>query len=181
MAINQIKIVSGGVYTVTLDHLCLTDDDDFNNMKHLIQNLVHNYGKKETEKPPDVQDLPQDFVESKGKGLVILLHGSSGIGKTLTAQIVALVTGKPLLKVSVSDTGVGVTKAEQNLNTIFLLASAWEAVLLFDEADIPLEARAIEDNLARNSMVSLFLKVLEYYEGILFFTSNCIKIFDITV
>lgn len=99
----------------------------------------------------------------------------------LLAQSVALVIGKPLLKVSVSDTGVGVTKAEQNLNTIFLLASAWEAVLLFDEADIPLEARAIEDNLARNSMVSLFLKVLEYYEGILFFTSNCIKIFDITV
>lgn len=109
-------------------------------MKHSIQNLVHNYGKKETEKPPDVQDLPQDFVESKGKGVVILLHGSSGIGKTLTAQSVALVTGKPLLKVSVSDTGVGVTKAEQNLNTIFLLASAWEAVLLFDEVDIPLRA-----------------------------------------
>ena len=58
LAVNQIKTTSGGVSTVALDHLCLTDDDNSNNTKHLIQNLVHNHGKKETEKPPDVPDLP---------------------------------------------------------------------------------------------------------------------------
>ncbi|KAK3167025.1 hypothetical protein OEA41_010150 [Lepraria neglecta] len=69
LAVNQIKTTSGGVSTVSLDHLCLTDDDDSNNTKHLIQNLIHNHGKKETEKPPDVPDLPQGFVEGKSKGL----------------------------------------------------------------------------------------------------------------
>ena len=149
LAVNQIRTTSGGVSTVALDHLCLTDDDNSNNTKHLIQNLVNNHGKKETEKSPDVPDLPQDFVEGKSKGLVILLHGSSGVGKTLTAESVALAPGKSLLKVSVSNIGVEVTKVKQNLNTISQLAN-------FDEADILLEARAIEDNLVRDLMVSLF-------------------------
>ena len=110
-----------------------------------------------------------------------MLHGTSGVGKTLTAESVALATGTPLLKVSVADIGVDVTRVEQRLNTMFQLASAWEAVLLFDEADILLEARAIEDNLVRNSMVSVFLKILEYYEGILLLTTNRIKTFHIAV
>jgi SpoVK/Ycf46/Vps4 family AAA+-type ATPase len=57
------------------------------------------------------------------------------------------------------------------------MASTWKAVLLIDEADIFLERRSLHD-LERNSLVSIFLRVLEYYEGILFLTSNRVNTFD---
>jgi len=59
-----------------------------------------------------------------------------------------------LLKVSVADIGLEITKVEKKLDEIFQLASRWEAVLLFDEADILLEARTNMAQLQRNSMVS---------------------------
>ncbi|KAH9204344.1 P-loop containing nucleoside triphosphate hydrolase protein, partial [Leptodontidium sp. 2 PMI_412] len=122
-----------------------------------------------------------DLVPGKGQGLVILLYGTSGVGKTLTAESVAAYTGRPLLKVSLADIGVDVTRVEKKLDALFQLASKWEAVLLFDEADTMLEARSIEGNLSRNAIVSMFLKVLEYYEGILMLTTNRIKTFDVAV
>ena len=53
-----------------------------------------------------------------------------------------------------ADIGVDLTLVEEKLDRLFQLASSWEAVLLFDEADILLEARATEDNITRNSIVS---------------------------
>lgn len=43
--------------------------------------------------------------------------------------------------------------------------------------DVFLEQRSLED-LKRNSLVSVFLRVLEYYEGILILTSNRVGTFD---
>ena len=57
------------------------------------------------------------------------------------------------------------------------LATRWNAVVLFDEADIFLEARERGD-LERNSLVSVFLRALEYYPGLLFLTTNRVGIFD---
>jgi len=71
-----------------------------------------------------------------------------------TAESVAEYTGKPLLKVSVADIGLAVTTVEKKLDDIFDLASRWEAVLLFDEADVLLETRTDESPLERNAMVS---------------------------
>lgn len=71
-----------------------------------------------------------DVVEGKGQGLVILLHGPPGVGKTLTAETVALATGKPLLSVSTAEIGIEPKEAERNLTEIFQDASRWEAVLL---------------------------------------------------
>ncbi|RAH48812.1 P-loop containing nucleoside triphosphate hydrolase protein [Aspergillus brunneoviolaceus CBS 621.78] len=52
-----------------------------------------------------------------------------------------------------------------------LLSGPPGVVLLIDEADVFLEARTVSD-LARNELVSIFLRKMEYYEGILFLTSN---------
>ena len=56
--------------------------------------------------------------------------GQPGVGKTLTAESVAQMTGKPLLSVGVSDIGIEGDKAEMNLEKVFALAGLWEAVLL---------------------------------------------------
>lgn len=48
---------------------------------------------------------------------------------------------------------------------------------MLDEADVFLQARDKED-MRRNSVVSVFLRVLEYYSGILFLTTNKVGHFD---
>lgn len=46
-----------------------------------------------------------------------------------------------------------------------------------DEADVFLERRSVHD-LQRNALVSVFLRLLEYFQGILFLTTNRVETFD---
>jgi len=46
-----------------------------------------------------------DNINNKGEGLIFLLHGPSGVGKTYTAECIALYTGRPLLSLTVADIG----------------------------------------------------------------------------
>jgi len=51
-----------------------------------------------------------------------------------------------------------------------------------DEADVFLESRGYDKgDLNRNSLVTVFLRILEYYDGILILTTNRIRSFDIAV
>lgn len=52
------------------------------------------------------------------------------MGKTSTAEILALATGKPLYTINVADVGTKAEVAEANLEKIFKLASSWQAILL---------------------------------------------------
>lgn len=118
-----------------------------------------------------------DIVKGKGKGLVLVLHGPPGVGKTLTAETVAEYSKRPLYMVSSGDLGTNASTLDENLSLILDMASTWKAVLLIDEADVFLERRSLHD-MERNSLVSIFLRVLEYYSGILFLTSNRVSTFD---
>lgn len=60
--------------------------------------------------------------------------GPPGVGKTLTAESVALATGKPLLYISVADVGLSPDKVEENLVQVFKLAASWEAIILLYES-----------------------------------------------
>jgi SpoVK/Ycf46/Vps4 family AAA+-type ATPase len=145
--------------------------------KDLIQNLVQSHTSGTGKKA-----MMEDIVSGKGKGLVILLHGPPGVGKTLTAESVAAMAGKPLFAVSPSDIGLDPADVEHNLESLFELAARWRAVLLFDEADVFLESRSSHtSDLTRNALVSVLLRVLEYYSGILILTTNRINQFDIAV
>jgi SpoVK/Ycf46/Vps4 family AAA+-type ATPase len=118
-----------------------------------------------------------DVVEDKGNGLIILLHGSPGTGKTLTAESVAEIAEKPLYRVTCGDIGTDAESVEKYLESVLLIGTIWECVVLLDEADVFLEERQVTD-LARNALVSVFLRVLEYYDGILILTSNRVGTFD---
>ncbi|KAI2466558.1 P-loop containing nucleoside triphosphate hydrolase protein [Annulohypoxylon bovei var. microspora] len=118
-----------------------------------------------------------DIVKGKGQGLVCVLHGPPGVGKTLTAECVAEYVKRPLYMVSSGDLGVSSGHLDMNLTRIMDLASTWKAVLLIDEADVFLERRSLHD-VHRNAMVSVFLRALEYYSGILFLTTNRVSTFD---
>ena len=120
-----------------------------------------------------------DLIRGKGKGLIILLHGVPGVGKTSTAESVASYTGRPLFPITCGDIGQTAPDVERNLESMFLLARRWGCVLLLDEADVFLAKREKGgDNIDRNALVSVFLRTLEYYSGILFLTTNRIGSFD---
>ncbi|KAI8228287.1 hypothetical protein K4K54_002356 [Colletotrichum sp. SAR 10_86] len=57
------------------------------------------------------------------------------------------------------------------------LAHNWACVLLLDEADVFLAKRTKTD-VKRNGLVSVFLRILEYYPGILFLTTNRVGAID---
>ncbi|MCJ1268209.1 hypothetical protein MMC22_008095 [Lobaria immixta] len=137
--------------------------------KTIVQALVKSY----VEKKSDFRDL----VDGKGKGLVALLHGAPGTGKTLTAECVADHFKRPLYMVTCGDIGVSPPEVEKKLEEIFEYAVRWKAVLLLDEADVFLQERNYQD-LTRNAIVSIFLRTLEYFDGILFLTTNRIGQFD---
>ena len=118
-----------------------------------------------------------DVIEDKGNGLIILLHGSPGTGKTLTAESVAEIAEKPLYRVTCGDIGTDAESVEKYLDSVLLIGTIWECVVLLDEADVFLEERQVSD-LKRNALVSVFLRVLEYYDGILILTSNRVGTFD---
>ncbi|XXH04731.1 protein required for normal CLN1 and CLN2 G1 cyclin expression [Hypoxylon texense] len=118
-----------------------------------------------------------DIVKGKGQGLVCVLHGPPGVGKTLTAECVAEYVKRPLYMVSSGDLGVSSGQLDASLARIMDLAATWKAVLLIDEADVFLERRSLHD-VHRNAMVSVFLRALEYYSGIMFLTTNRVGTFD---
>jgi hypothetical protein len=66
---------------------------------------------------------------------------------------------------------------EKYLESVLFIGSTWGCVVLLDEADVFLEERTKMD-LQRNALVSVFLRVLEYYDGILILTTNRIGTFD---
>lgn len=134
--------------------------------KRLLSAIVHEH---------KVENM--DFIDNKSGNGIILLHGVAGTGKTLTAESVAETTRKPLYKVSLGELGVDLDSLEENLTQILSLCERWDAILLIDEADVFLEERTSND-LERNAMVAVFLRLLEYYNGIMFLTTNRAMNFD---
>jgi SpoVK/Ycf46/Vps4 family AAA+-type ATPase len=110
-------------------------------------------------------------VTGKGRGLTVLLHGPPGTGKTLTAECISERQQRPLYTVGCGDLGTEPLELERRLKEIFSYAVSWKAILLMDEADIFLQERDIQ-NVNRNALVSIFLRELEYFDGILFLTTN---------
>jgi hypothetical protein len=57
------------------------------------------------------------------------------------------------------------------------MATEWNAVILLDEADVFMAERSPAD-IARNELVSIFLRELEYFQGIIFLTTNLYETID---
>lgn len=117
-----------------------------------------------------------DIVAGKSGGIVILASGKAGLGKTLTAEAYSEVMKKPLYCIQSSQLGISVDDIEKRLNKILYRAEKWGAVLLIDEADTYISQRG--DNIVQNCIVGIFLRLLEYFNGVLFLTTNRFDIID---
>jgi ATP-dependent 26S proteasome regulatory subunit len=84
---------------------------------------------------------------------------------------------KPLYSMSAGELGVMAHEVENDLERVLELSTKWGAVLLLDECDVFLERRSLSD-MHRNKLVSIFLRLLEYYQGVMFLTTNRVSAFD---
>lgn len=110
-------------------------------------------------------------------GLIMLLHGGQGTGKTFTAEAVAEIAERPLYRINGGELGTKPDDVEKYFESVLHVCKIWDCVILLDEADVFLEERSFSD-LKRNALVSVFLRIVEYYEGILILTSNRVGTFD---
>ncbi|PQE26995.1 AAA family ATPase protein [Rutstroemia sp. NJR-2017a BVV2] len=131
LAVSDLKIIEDEDPNVVLKQLHLSGfgKESGDKKKDLLLGLVQHHGIVGTEL--------EDLVAEKGKGLVFLLYGAPGVGKTSTdrtaedtAQMIARAARKPLFSIGVADVGTDALQVESKLQTIFNLATTWRAILL---------------------------------------------------
>lgn len=118
----------------------------------------------------DISTFTSDMIEGKSAGNVVLCKGVPGVGKTLSAEVYAELTERPLYSIHSGSLGVTADAVRKNLEKIFQRAQRWDAVLLLDEADVFVIERG--DNLEQNAIVAEFLRTMEYFTGLMFMTTN---------
>lgn len=120
--------------------------------------------------------LMDDIVAGKSGGTTVLCAGPAGVGKTLTAEVYSEIIQRPLYRVHSGQLGLNVAAMETALKDVLTRAQRWGAVMLIDEADVYIKRR--DDNIAMNAVVGVFLRVLEYFNGLLFLTTNRVDDID---
>lgn len=124
----------------------------------------------------NIKDYYSDFIKTKHGGMVLLAEGPTGVGKTSTAEVYAELLEKPLYMTQLDELGTCASEIENNLTIIFKRVQKWNAVLLFDEIDVYLYRR--ENDLSQSAIVGVFLRLLDYFSGLIFFTTNRSSVLD---
>ncbi len=118
----------------------------------------------------------------RGDGIVAMLHGDSGVGKTYACEVLASELGLPLVKVDLSQVvSKYIGETEKNLEGVFSAAEGFASVLLFDEADAVFGKRTgVRDAHDRyaNIETNYLLQRLESFEGIAVLSTNMLKNID---
>ncbi|MCP1489801.1 ATP-dependent 26S proteasome regulatory subunit [Pseudomonas fluorescens] len=117
-----------------------------------------------------------------GLGISTLLHGPSGAGKTMAAEVLASALNVDLIKVDLSTVvNKYVGETEKHLAKIFDLAARDSGVLFFDEADALFgkrsETKDAQDRYA-NIEVSYLLQRLESHPGLVILSTNHLSHLD---
>ena len=113
----------------------------------------------------------------QGRGLMALLSGPPGTGKTMAAQVIAASLQHDLFRIDLSSViSKYVGETSQNLERILSRAADMDAVLLFDEADAMFskrvtEVRDAQDKFA-NTDAAYLLQAIESFPGIAILATN---------
>jgi AAA+ superfamily predicted ATPase len=150
---------------------------DPSEMKQLfvLKDLLHEDKFKETQTRLSEKGLP--------KGIIVLLHGAPGTGKTEIVKQLAIDTNREIMKVEISQSkSMWFGESEKIIKRIFTDYKAFAKeskqtpILLFNEADAILSKRnaAGSSNVAQteNAIQNILLEEFENFEGILIATTN---------
>ena len=118
-----------------------------------------------------------------GLALAFNFAGPPGTGKTICAEAIAHSLGRRLLLVRYAELeSLWMGETPKNVAGIFRTAREEGAVLLFDEADAIAARRStsLEHGFQResNTVVSVLLQELEWYNGVVIFATNLAANFD---
>jgi SpoVK/Ycf46/Vps4 family AAA+-type ATPase len=118
-----------------------------------------------------------------GLALAFNFAGPPGTGKTICAEAIAHSLGRRLLLVRYAELeSLWMGETPKNVAAIFRTAREEGAVLLFDEADAIAARRStsLEYGFQResNTVVSVLLQELEWYNGVVIFATNLAANFD---
>ena len=113
----------------------------------------------------------------QGRGLVALLFGPPGTGKTMAAQVIAAALGLQLLRVDISRVlSKWVGETAQHLQKVLSSQCSRRAVLLFDEADALFGKRIEEARQAQDHFINMdighLMVALESYTGVVLLATN---------
>lgn len=133
----------------------------------LIGALVSNLDALRTEN--EAEDKSRT-IQAKASASIILAKGPAGTGKTLTAEVYAEEIQRPLYEVQSGQIGTAPEEIEENMNVILNRSIRLRMPLLINEADVFIQARGRD--LIQNAVVSVFLRLLEYHNGLVFLTTN---------
>jgi ATP-dependent 26S proteasome regulatory subunit len=125
------------------------------------------------------------FAERHPTGLALAFNfaGPPGTGKTICAEAIAHSLGRRLLLVRYAELeSLWMGETPKNVAAIFKAARDEGAVLLFDEADAIASRRStsVDQGFQResNTVVSVLLQELEWYNGVVIFATNLAANFD---
>jgi SpoVK/Ycf46/Vps4 family AAA+-type ATPase len=140
------------------------------------RNALKDFGEQVRLRGPVLETWGFDRLSHLGSGLVALLAGPSGVGKTMAAQVLARDLGLQLFRVDLAgvvDKYIGET--EKRLRTAFAFAERPGVLLLFDEADALFgtrtQARDSHDRYA-NLEINYLLQRIETFEGVAILATN---------
>ena len=122
------------------------------------------------------------FTSNANRGVRALFTGSSGVGKTLAAKILASVLNMDLYRVDLSAiVNKYIGETEKNLHRVLSRAEELDVLLLLDEGDSLLGARtdvkSSNDRYA-NLETNYLLQRLENYQGVVVVTTNASQLID---
>jgi len=113
----------------------------------------------------------------------VLLYGSSGCGKTMTAKAIASALGKNILILNLSNVICSkIGETSQNIKLVFDKAAREKAVLFLDEFDQIGKARGNDDKDVgeMRRLVNTLIQLIDYYpeDALLICATNHLEIID---
>lgn len=113
----------------------------------------------------------------------LLLHGSSGCGKTITAKAIATALDKPIYILNLSQIiSSRIGETSQNLKLVFDKAGRERAVLFLDEFDQLAKARGSDDKDVgeMRRLVNTLIQLIDYFpeKALLICATNHVDIID---
>lgn len=116
-------------------------------------------------------------VFEKGTAISMLFYGEPGTGKTLMAQAIADRLEKKLKTISTAEIESSEPGAAERNIKAFFEQTKDDTVLLFDECDSLIYDRSVVGAILA-AQVNQLLSCLEYYKGIVIFTTNRLGVLD---
>ncbi|KAG1768716.1 hypothetical protein EDD22DRAFT_949400 [Suillus occidentalis] len=118
-------------------------------------------------------DFSEEAVADEGQtGLVILLHGPTGTGKTATVEAIAEHFKRPLYSLSVYSLPLDTILLVDTLTSRLDAARSWNAIVLIEAGDILMQTQRHEPIMEDHARISTILEFFEQHRCIVFVTAR---------